>query len=130
MTERELMKLAIAEAGKCDWPAQEDESKPKVGAVITINRRVIASAHRGKDDHAEKIALSDVSPEDDLSKATVWTTLEPCTHAVRRKEGESCTDRLIRARVLKVVIGILDPNQEVCGKGLLKAVYIRVADRD
>jgi hypothetical protein len=46
--------------------------------------------------------------------------LEPCTHQVRRREGESCTDRLVRRQVKKVVIGILDPNQGVCGKGLLQ----------
>jgi len=120
MLERELMERAIAEAAKCNWPAEEEESKPRVGAVITIDGEPTASAHRGEDDHAEKLALSQIPFEQDLSKATVWTTLEPCTHTVRRKQGESCTERLIRARVEKVVIGILDPNQGVCGKGLLK----------
>ena len=120
MLERELMERAIAEAAKCSWPVEEEGSKPKVGAVITIDGEPIASARRGTDDHAEKLALSEIPCEQDLAKATVWTTLEPCTHTVRRKAGESCTERLIRARVQKVVIGILDPNQGVCGKGLLK----------
>src|SRR5208283_2264125 len=114
MTEQELMELAVMETRKCAWPDEELEYKPKVGAVIAINQRLISSAHRDTEDHAEKRALSLVSSTDDLSEATVFTTLEPCTHAVRRKDGDSCTDRLIRARVRKVVIGILDPNQGVC----------------
>jgi diaminohydroxyphosphoribosylaminopyrimidine deaminase/5-amino-6-(5-phosphoribosylamino)uracil reductase len=120
VTKRELIKLAIAEAAKCVWTAGKEGSKPKVGAVISIDDTPIAQAHRGRDEHAEKLALADVSFDQDLSKARVLTTLGPCTPTVRREEGESCTERLIRAGIGKVVIGSLDPNQGVCGKGLLK----------
>jgi pyrimidine deaminase RibD-like protein len=119
MTDDELMKLAIVEAQKCSWSAEDEKRKPKVGAVISVDGEPIATAHRAQDEHAEKLALSMVSGRD-LNEATVWTTLEPCTRAVRRTEGESCTERLISAGVRKVVIGILDPNQGVCGKGLLE----------
>jgi pyrimidine deaminase RibD-like protein len=119
MTETEAMELAIEEARKCDWSEEELDHRPKVGAVITIGDELIAAAHRGKDEHAEKIALANVPADRDLSRATVWTTLEPCTATVRTKEGDSCTERLRRAQVRKVMIGILDPNQGVCGKGLL-----------
>ena len=108
MAERELMELAIAELEKCN-PA-DPEGVPKVGAVIAIDDEVVAAAHRGEEDHAEKRALEQIDPGRDLSRATVYTTLEPCTHRVRRKEGESCTDRLVRKQVKKVVIGILDPG--------------------
>jgi pyrimidine deaminase RibD-like protein len=118
MMDTELMQLAIAELEKCN-PA-DPEQVPKVGAVIAIDGEVIAANHRGKEDHAEKRALEQIDPGRDLTQATVYTTLEPCTHRVRRKEGESCTDRLVRMQVKKVVIGILDPNQGVCGKGLLQ----------
>ena len=120
MTEPELMELAIREAAACDWPEEQRDRKPKVGAVIAIGEQLIAQAHRGEEHHSERIALDSVSSEHDLSKATVFTTLEPCTRTVRRKEGDSCTERLISKRVQKVVIGILDPNQGVCGKGVLK----------
>jgi hypothetical protein len=61
-----------------------------------------------------------VQDKSQLQGATVYTTLEPCTPGVRRNAEESCTKRLIDARVAKVVIGILDPNQGVCGKGVLE----------
>jgi pyrimidine deaminase RibD-like protein len=116
--DQEFMELAIAQLEKCN--PGDLERIPKVGAVIVLDNDVIAAAHRGDDDHAEKRALDQIDPRQDLSKATVFTTLEPCTHGVRRKKGESCTDRLIRRQVKKVVIGILDPNQGVCGKGVLQ----------
>jgi len=124
MADRQLMESAIGELKKCN-PA-DPERIPKVGAVIAIDDEVIAAGHRGDEDHAEKIALDKIAPERDLSRATVYTTLEPCTHGVRRKEGESCTERLVRRQVKKVVIGILDPNQGVRGKGLLQLQAAKV----
>lgn len=118
MTHDELMNEAIVWLERCDPSAPE--RVPKVGAVIAVNGEILAADHRGEHEHAEKRALARIAPEHDLSCATVYTTLEPCTDRVRRKEGESCTSRLIRAQVRKVVIGILDPNQGVCGKGLLQ----------
>jgi pyrimidine deaminase RibD-like protein len=118
MTDRELMELAIEELEKCN--TSDPERVPKVGAVIAIDGEVIVAASRGEEDHAEKRVLEQIDPGRELSRATVYTTLEPCTHRVRRKEGESCTDRLVRKQIKKVVIGILDPNQGVCGKGLLQ----------
>jgi pyrimidine deaminase RibD-like protein len=95
---------------------------PRVGAVIDVGGKVYVG-QRGEDDHAEKIALARVAEAGMgslLQDATVYTTLEPCTKHVRRKPRESCTERLIDAKVKRVVIGILDPNQGVCGKGVLE----------
>jgi pyrimidine deaminase RibD-like protein len=119
MKPRKAMKLAIDEARKCEWPEEELNRKPKVGAVITIGDELIAFAHREDEHHAEKLALAKVPASRDLTQATVWTTLEPCTHTVRSTEKGSCTDLLIARKVKRVVIGILDPNQGVCGKGIL-----------
>lgn len=112
------MQLAIAQLEQCN--PTDPEHVPKVGVVVSIDGEVIAAAHRGTEDHAEKLALEQIELGRDLSRATVYTTLEPCTHKVRRKAGDSCTDRLVRKQVKSVVIGILDPNQGVCGKGLLQ----------
>jgi pyrimidine deaminase RibD-like protein len=100
MKHRQAMKLAIDEARKCEWPEEEAlDRKPKVGAVVTIVGEVLASAPRGKDDHAEKLALASVPASSDLTRATVWTTLEPCTHTVRGTEKGSSKDLLIARRV-------------------------------
>lgn len=118
MTHYELMVEAIAWLEKCQ--PKDPDRDPRVGAVVAIDGEMMAADHRGEEDHAEKRCLAQIDPRRDLSRATVYTTLEPCTHKVRTKEGESCSDRLVRAQVRKVVIGILDPNQGVCGKGLLQ----------
>jgi diaminohydroxyphosphoribosylaminopyrimidine deaminase / 5-amino-6-(5-phosphoribosylamino)uracil reductase len=73
-----------------------------------------------RDDHAELNALRNVNNKSMLHEATVYTTLEPCTHYVRTRPGESCTERLGAAQVRKVFVGILDPNQGVCGKGVVE----------
>ena len=74
----------------------------------------------GDDDHAEFRALANVKNRALLREATVYTTLEPCTHHVRTKPLEACTELLVAAQVRKVFVGILDPNQGVCGKGVVE----------
>jgi len=114
------MARAIALAETC---TPTEPRIPKVGAVIVVNDVVIGTGFRGSgaqddDDHAEKRALSRVADPKELCNATVYTTLEPCTPEVRSNPLDCCTERLHRARVKKVFIGILDPNQGVTGKGL------------
>jgi pyrimidine deaminase RibD-like protein len=120
---RELMEQAIRLAAECD-PIDPDRI-PKVGAVIAVGGQIIGAGKRGTggpgdDDHAELNALGHVTDMAHLPEATVFTTLEPCTPLVRSQPGNSCTERLLRAQVKKVYIGILDPNQGVCGKGVLE----------
>ena len=95
---------------------------PKVGAVIVAHDgAVLGTGSRQADTHAEMDALNHVRDKTRLPGATVFTTLEPCTREVRRKrEEQACTNLLLAAQVKKVVIGILDPNQGVCGKGVLE----------
>jgi pyrimidine deaminase RibD-like protein len=99
---------------------KDPERIPFVGAVIEHDGEILGQGRRGEDTHAEMDALSQVLDKTRLQEATVYTTLEPCTPGVRSKPEESCTSLLRDARVKKVVIGILDPNQGVCGKGLLE----------
>lgn len=116
---RNYMELAIEKAEKC---VPEDERiHPKVGAVVVKNNRVLASAHRGeieKGEHAEFTVLEKKLGSDSVVGATVYTTLEPCTR--RHHSKVPCADRLIERKVGKVVIGILDPNQLICGRGIRK----------
>jgi pyrimidine deaminase RibD-like protein len=118
--EYEFMKEAVALADDCK-PIKD--SIPKVGAVITLKDVKIGSGRRGTgkekdDEHAEHNAFLSVHDRKQLPGATVYTTLEPCTREVRSKPLECFTEQLLQAKVKKVFIGILDPNQGVRGKGL------------
>lgn len=61
--------------------------------------------------HAEVLALEGV----DAAGATVFVSLEPCSH---HGQTPPCVDRLIDARVAKVVVGVLDPDPKVSGSGV------------
>jgi pyrimidine deaminase RibD-like protein len=115
-SERYFMELAIAEARKSK--AEDRGLHPKVGAVVVKDGKVIGTAHRGElalGDHAEFTALEKKLKDETLAGATVYATLEPCTR--RSPEKTPCAQRLIDRRVKKVVIGVLDPNPVICGKG-------------
>jgi len=123
MTDSDLMMLAVKLADQCK--PENPKKTPRLGVIIAdSDGKIISMAHRGKgtkddDDHAELIAYQSAADKSRLAGATVFSTLEPCTHHVRTEEGNSCTEILVRAEVRKVYIGILDPNQGVCGKGVL-----------
>jgi diaminohydroxyphosphoribosylaminopyrimidine deaminase/5-amino-6-(5-phosphoribosylamino)uracil reductase len=92
------------------------EPNPMVGCVIVKNGRVIGEGFHAQfgGPHAEPNALAACSepPEG----ATAYVTLEPCCHT--NKKTPPCTPRLIEAKVARVVVGTLDPNPDVNGKGL------------
>jgi pyrimidine deaminase RibD-like protein len=120
MTDITNMKKAITLADKCKPIA---DRIPRVGAVIAIGETVIGRGHRGTgetgdDDHAELVAIGKVDDITQLPKATLYTTLEPCTKEVRTDPLNCCTELIIQHGIKKVFIGILDPNQGVRGKGL------------
>jgi pyrimidine deaminase RibD-like protein len=120
--ESKLMCEAIAWAERCQ-PIDPDRI-PKVGAIIAVGDVVIGRGYLGTgkpkdDEHAELNALEQVADRSRLPKATVYTTLEPCTGIVRSRPNYCCTELIKRAEVKRVYIGILDPNQGVCGKGVL-----------
>jgi pyrimidine deaminase RibD-like protein len=116
--DRKFASLAVEEARK-SVPEADGRPHPKVGAVVVKKGRVLSSAHRGETagNHAEFIALEKKLADDAVAGATVYTTLEPCT--TRNHPKIPCARRLIERKVARVVVGMLDPDPRITGKGVL-----------
>lgn len=113
----ESMKKAISVAAKSN--PKEEGVHPKVGAVVVRDGKELAAAYRGEiepGDHAEYTVMEKKLKRETLAGATVYTTLEPCT--TRNHPAVPCAERLIERKVARVFIGMLDPNQNICGRGL------------
>jgi pyrimidine deaminase RibD-like protein/NTP pyrophosphatase (non-canonical NTP hydrolase) len=116
---RSYMERAVAEARKSQ--AEDDSARPLVGVVAVKDGNLLAAAHRGEiaeGEHAEYTALEKKLKPEQLAGATVYATLEPCTS--RHPPKLPCAQRLIERRVAKVVIGMLDPNPNILGRGILQ----------
>jgi len=99
---------------------------PRVGCVIVKDGKIIGEgAHlKAGEPHAEVFALRQAGTQ--ATGATVYVTLEPCSHTGRTPP---CADALVKAGVAKVVVAMQDPNPAVAGSGLalLKSHNIQVA---
>lgn len=93
------------------------EPNPRVGCVIVNNGKVVGEGwhqYAGQA-HAEINALAQAN--DQAKGATVYVTLEPCSHTGKTPP---CAEALIAAEVKKVFVAMVDPNPLVAGKGLKK----------
>ncbi|MCO4474548.1 riboflavin-specific deaminase [Streptococcus infantarius subsp. infantarius] len=108
------MSQAIAEAKK---GFRQTYTNPLVGAVIVKDNHVIArGAHlQYGHEHAENNAILHCQTPEELVDSTLYVTLEPCHH---RGKQPPCTQAILAAGIKKVVVGQLDPNPLVAGKGL------------
>ena len=88
---------------------------PLVGAVIVKDGRIIGEGwHRKYGElHAERDALSRCG--ESTEGATIYVTLEPCCHYGKQAP---CTQAIVEAGIKRVVIGSMDPNPLVSGKGV------------
>ncbi|WP_417873356.1 bifunctional diaminohydroxyphosphoribosylaminopyrimidine deaminase/5-amino-6-(5-phosphoribosylamino)uracil reductase RibD [Xanthomarina gelatinilytica] len=100
---------------------------PMVGSVIVYNEQIIGegftSAYGGP--HAEVNAIASVADKTLLHKATLYVTLEPCSHFGKTPP---CSDLIIKHGIPHVVIGTMDSHSKVSGKGIdkLKAAGCKV----
>ncbi len=92
---------------------------PSVGAVVVCNNKIIGEGFTSSygESHAEVNAINSVKNKELLSKSTIYVTLEPCSHFGKTPP---CADFIIKNKIKKVVIGCVDTNNLVSGKGIEK----------
>ncbi|WGH76153.1 bifunctional diaminohydroxyphosphoribosylaminopyrimidine deaminase/5-amino-6-(5-phosphoribosylamino)uracil reductase RibD [Tenacibaculum tangerinum] len=90
---------------------------PSVGAVIVHNNTIIGegftSPYGGS--HAEVNAIHAVQNQELLKEATIYVTLEPCSHYGKTPP---CADLILEKQIPTIVIGCVDTNSLVAGKGI------------
>ena len=90
---------------------------PMVGAVVVKDGAIVGEGYHGYvgGPHAEVVALDAAGAR--AKGATLYVTLEPCSHTGRTPP---CTDAVLRSGVARVVVAVQDPNPAVCGQGLAR----------
>lgn len=88
---------------------------PRVGAVIVSQGEVVAESwhERAGSPHAEARALDAAGTR--ALGATAYVSLEPCAH---HGKTPPCADALVEAGIGRVVIGLIDPDERVRGRGV------------
>ncbi|MDF2531353.1 MAG: ribD [Clostridia bacterium] len=88
---------------------------PLVGAVIVKDGRIIGEGYHQiyGSHHAEINAFRNAT--EDVSGATMYVTLEPCSHYGKTPP---CANAIVEKGIKRVVIGLLDPNPLVAGRGV------------
>ncbi|QVY67623.1 bifunctional diaminohydroxyphosphoribosylaminopyrimidine deaminase/5-amino-6-(5-phosphoribosylamino)uracil reductase RibD [Polaribacter sp. Q13] len=94
---------------------------PSVGAVVVYQNKIIGegftSPYGGS--HAEVNAINAVKDKSLLKKATIYVTLEPCSHFGKTPP---CADLIVKHQFKNVVIGCVDSNSLVAGKGIERLI--------
>jgi diaminohydroxyphosphoribosylaminopyrimidine deaminase/5-amino-6-(5-phosphoribosylamino)uracil reductase len=115
MSDRHWLAAAI-ECSRLSPPAPDHYA---VGAVVVgADGRVLATGYTGETDphyHAEEAALAKLAGVD-LTGATVYSSLEPCT--TRRSRPRSCADLIVDAGIRRVVFALREPPVFADGRGI------------
>lgn len=113
-SDKKFMREAITLANQAN---AEVFPNPKVGAVIVLNDEIIGKGYHEiyGGAHAEVNAINSVKDKSVLKDATIYVTLEPCSH---HGKTPPCADLLVHNQFKRVVIGSFDPFPEVNGKGI------------
>ncbi len=106
---REALNMALGVKGTTS-------PNPSVGAIILKDGKVIGRGVTQKtgSDHAEVQAIKDCGGAN-LEGATMIVTFEPCCHYGRTPP---CVEAIKKHKMKEVYIAVLDPNQQVSGKGV------------
>lgn len=90
---------------------------PMVGAVVVHKERIIGEGFHQKfgKTHAEPNAVNSVTEKELLPESTLYVNLEPCSYFGKTPP---CADFIVRSGIRRVVIGTIDPNPMVAGKGI------------
>jgi pyrimidine deaminase RibD-like protein len=133
-------RLAVDKAKLCPVSLTTGNPAPRVAIVIARAGSLLGWAAKGvggecasgdtfdvlPTEHAESALLARLSNED-LSTATAYVTLEPCT---RRRKGDPCADQIIARGIKEVFIGNSDPNPDIGALAWRKFLGSGVAVRD
>lgn len=108
---------------------------PMVGSVIVHNGKIIGEGwhYKAGQPHAEVNAINSVHDKSILKEATIYVSLEPCSHFGKTPP---CSDLIIASGIKKVVIGTIDPFAKVSGNGIKKLknagceVYVGILEKE
>jgi len=94
---------------------------PMVGSVIVYEDKIIGEGWHKKsgEPHAEVNAVRSVKDKSLLEKATIYVSLEPCSHFGKTPP---CCDLIIEHKIPNIVVGTVDPNEKVAGNGIKKLI--------
>ena len=94
---------------------------PMVGCAIVLDGKIIGEGYHKQfgDAHAEVNAINSVKNRSLLKDSTLYVNLEPCSHFGK---NPPCADLIIRYKIKYVVIGTIDPNPLVAGRGIKKLI--------
>jgi diaminohydroxyphosphoribosylaminopyrimidine deaminase/5-amino-6-(5-phosphoribosylamino)uracil reductase len=101
--------VLAARAGRAAAP------NPRVGCVVVREGEIVGEGwhRRPGEPHAEIVALREAG--DAARGATLYVTLEPCSHLGRTPP---CAEAIVQAGIARAVVGMVDPDAQVRGRGL------------
>ena len=121
--DRRYMTLALRLAAKGRGSTRPN---PMVGAVVVAKEGVVGQGYhrRAGGPHAEVLALQQAGKK--AKGATLYVTLEPCSHL--NKRTPPCVPLIARSRLRRIVVAMADPNLQVSGRGIrrLRQLGLRV----